>query len=215
MKKVLLTSVLAASLMCAPIWATTIDLHAKPVEKSKVTTQVNAGTRLLPIYYPGKGQWLKVADPKNGNVGWVRFKDLNGASPVAGMHGVKYHQKIVTKSDNHGKGPQVYRVVEYSGTQKLKPKQVQELVQHMQMQSQRMQAQMQHMMQNMQASFNSMQPINPVMEGQGMMDMPMVQPVVVVSVPQSQQVISNAKTSQSETKSNWLNNLSQQVKSKS
>ncbi len=50
-------------------FATTLSLYQNPDSKSNVIATVKEGQAIIPIFT--QGDWIKVGDPTNGNVGWV------------------------------------------------------------------------------------------------------------------------------------------------
>lgn len=66
---------LGAMTMAASVWAAGIPLYQAPNTESKVATQVEAGTHLIPIYRSNEHRgWVKVANPRDGQVGWLRIE---------------------------------------------------------------------------------------------------------------------------------------------
>jgi len=51
-----------------------ISLHQQPDEKSSVVASIPANQAIIPIFI--QGEWVKIADPTNGNVGWVSNETL-------------------------------------------------------------------------------------------------------------------------------------------
>ena len=50
-------------------FATPLSLYQNPDSKSNVIATVKEGQAIIPIFT--QGEWIKVGDPTNGNVGWV------------------------------------------------------------------------------------------------------------------------------------------------
>ncbi|MDF1654147.1 MAG: SH3 domain-containing protein [Coxiellaceae bacterium] len=164
-----LVSVVGAS------WAASISLYQTPDVKSKVATQVETGQRLIPIYQSKEHQgWIKVANPADGKVGWMKFPGAhNGTHPPKAMAKKAsdgFVQRVVTTTEKDG--PKQYKVVEYSGSEKLNHKQVQKLIQSMERRNAQMQQDMNRMMNDMRTNFFGFQPIEP----------PVVERVVLVPV---------------------------------
>lgn len=59
--------------------AKSIDLYDQPKEGKPIAT-LNSETGIITIFTPKNSDWLKVADPTNGNVGWVKSKDLDNTT---------------------------------------------------------------------------------------------------------------------------------------
>lgn len=88
-KKLILACVLSVFAACS--FAETIDLYDQPKNDAKVVGKIDASTGIMPIYTPKEGGWVKVADPSNGNVGWVKQIDLNKVSNSS----VSFTQQII------------------------------------------------------------------------------------------------------------------------
>lgn len=71
-----LIALIAACLVPASSMANTINLHDQPMDQSKITGTVDLSTGIIPIYTPKDSQWTKVADPRNGNTGWIKNSEL-------------------------------------------------------------------------------------------------------------------------------------------
>ncbi|MDF1795200.1 MAG: SH3 domain-containing protein [Coxiellaceae bacterium] len=164
-----LVSVVGAS------WAASISLYQAPDVKSTVTAKVETGQRLIPIYQSNDHQgWIKVANPKDGAVGWMKVKRAGDATHPPKLVTKKtddgFMRRVVTTTEKDG--PKQYKVIEYSGSEKLDNKQVQKLIQSMEKRNAQMQADMNRMMNDMRTNFFGFQPIEP----------PVVERVVLVPV---------------------------------
>tara|TARA_R110000868_G_scaffold318196_4_gene578991 strand:+ start:3466 stop:4032 length:567 start_codon:yes stop_codon:yes gene_type:complete len=56
--------------------AATIKLYEKPSDTAKVTGTVDLSAGIIPIFTPENSPWIKVANPQNGETGWVKNTDL-------------------------------------------------------------------------------------------------------------------------------------------
>ena len=79
--------------------AATLSLYQNPDSTSNVIGSVKEGQAIIPIF--NRGDWIKVGDPSNGNVGWVT-KDMlqkSGypqiAMKVSGSNNPKEVQKVI------------------------------------------------------------------------------------------------------------------------
>lgn len=205
-----LTAIGLASVV-GSVCAASIPLYQAPDAKSAVAANVQAGQRLIPIYRSNQhSNWVKVADPSNGKVGWLQISQpkikyvqkpakpqlpKSAQAPAVANAPAKplpkHGPKVVTKVDKVGdktvkvteikpeqggfikriitttedNGPKQYQVIEYSGSEKMSDKQVQQVIRNMERRNMEMQRDMQRMMQDMQQNFFSFQPIAPpVME---------------------------------------------------
>lgn len=93
-----LTTLLGVSLT-GTAFAKTINLYQEPQTTSKIVGTVDTASGVVSIYSPKKSDWVKVGDPKNGMVGWVKKTDLGDA---------KINFNIMT-SGGHGEGYQVFQ----------------------------------------------------------------------------------------------------------
>lgn len=131
-------------LLFATNLAYALNIHEQADDKSKIAFTAKPGEQLIPIFT--QNQWVKVANPKDGNVGWVKLSEFKKPpSAKANRQHIATTESKITE-DN---GPKVYRIVEYSGPDKLKPEQIEQLVAQMQKRQQQMDRYMQMMMQNM------------------------------------------------------------------
>lgn len=107
-------------------FANSIDLRAEPNDQAKVTGTIDLSAGIIPIYTPKDSQWVKVADPRNGNTGWVKasaLKDSNG-------NVISFSQQI---SDN-GSGQSIQML--QTGGNQLTPDQKKKLEAQLQQQEQ-------------------------------------------------------------------------------
>ena len=169
-----LTAIALASAV-AMSWAASVSLYQSPDVKSQVTAKVKTGQRLIPIFQSKDHQgWIKVANPTNGTVGWMKIQN-NKPKPATKTATKKtengFVQRTITTTEKEG--PKTYRVIEYSGNEKLSNKQVEKLMAQMEQRNAQMQQDMDRMMNDMRTNFFGFQPI---------ITPPVVERVVVVPV---------------------------------
>jgi len=112
-----------------------IQLYEKPDTASSVIATVKPDSSLITIFQ--KDEWLKVANPSNGDVGWTRRADLQAASaPLIYVH--TYRKKTDKNGDNG------YYVIQYTGTQNLSKKQIETLIKHAKKQQEATRKTMEH-----------------------------------------------------------------------
>lgn len=81
--------------------AATLSLYQYPDSKSNVIASVKEGQAIVPIF--NHGDWIKVGDPTNGNVGWVSKQDLQKlgypmmSMQISGSKDPKEAQKMLDK----------------------------------------------------------------------------------------------------------------------
>lgn len=186
------------------VFANTISIYAKPEDNAQVISQVRGGTQLIPIYYPKTGKWLKVANPTNGNVGWIRFADLSGESTLPGLHEMKFKQRLESRSKDNG--PEVVRIIEYSGPQKLSEAEIKTLVEQMQRRQAQLNATMQLMMRAMVQDFNNFSREDSFAFEDDFFTFPLIQPMLIVP----QQGDPN-KPAQQQAKSGWWQSIKKKM----
>jgi hypothetical protein len=203
-KTLMVVTAASISLFMGSVWAAGIKLYSQPDTKAKVASEVPKGQRLIPIYQsPQHRGWLKVANPHDGSVGWMRLLPPKTkapmAKPVKGHMPIdqppvanQFSQRVVTTQEP-GKAPQSYRVIEYSGPEKLSKQQLADVIARMEQRQQRLQQDMRRMMDNMQRDFFSFQP----------MALPTVEHVVVVPVAESTEKAAPLNQPEPEKKSFW------------
>lgn len=163
-RKWLLLATLALS---TGIFAKSITLYDQPNNTAKSVGSINLDSGVIPIFTPVDNKdWIKVADPKNGNVGWVKSKDMQGAENESTF---TYTQKVMTT----GNGPNAY-IVQYGVPQKLTPEQSQAVFKKIQEREQALQNDINHLMQNMYQNMHQL-----------WYGYPMIMPVLVVPEPAS------------------------------
>jgi hypothetical protein len=120
-------------------FAKNLNLYDLPKDGSKVVGTIDSATGIIPIFSPKDVNWVKVADPKNGNVGWIKSTDLNSAN------GSNFSFKVITT----GSGPNSYQVVQFGSPQPFTSEQAKTIMKNMEVRQQQLQKDIQKMMQNM------------------------------------------------------------------
>lgn len=72
--------VMATLFTTTTIYAKTITLYSEPKMDSKVAGTMDTEGGITIVYTPKRGEWIKIANPANGNVGWVKSSILEGDS---------------------------------------------------------------------------------------------------------------------------------------
>jgi hypothetical protein len=91
-------------------FAKNINLYDQPSTTSKVVGSINQSNKLVPIFTTKAGDWMKVGDPANGNVGWVKVSDFSTAAGGATSSGFSMSEETV----NTANGPQTYRTIQFA-----------------------------------------------------------------------------------------------------
>lgn len=134
MKKVLATLCLlfAASIS----YAKPINLYDEPKADAKVVGTLDSQVGAITIFTPKDGGWVKVADPRDGKVGWIKSTEFGDTN---------FSFRVITSGD----GAKGYRVYQYGGTQAYSPQKMDEEMKKMQQRQQAIQRRMQHLMEDM------------------------------------------------------------------
>lgn len=151
------------ALFIAPLCSAKIlTLYDQPQANAKTVGTIDSDAGLIPIYTPKNDtHWIKVADPKNGNVGWIKSSDLD----MKGTNAFSFTQKVIST----GNGPNSY-VIQFGNPQLLTPEQSKEFYQRLQEQSKRIQQNAEKMMEEMFKNVNQNQ-------------IPVLMPVIVMPNP--------------------------------
>lgn len=142
-----------------------ISLYQQPDAKSAVAGTIAPGQAIMPIFT--QGEWTKIADPSNGNVGWVS----NATLQQYRMPQVKTITQSTTTPNGSG-----YKVMQFGGTMPFDQKQLDELMKNWQAQQGNMQRVFGQMLEqsavNLEALAKEMQKQN--------FQFPMIVPLVVM-----------------------------------
>ncbi len=120
--------------VASPSMAKPINLYEQPNASSKMVQTIDSSAGIITIYTPKEGEWVKVADPRNGNVGWIKASDLSNS---------KMSFNFITT----GESPQGYQFIQIGNT-RLTTEKMQQAVKQFEVQQQNFQKEMQTMMQN-------------------------------------------------------------------
>lgn len=99
----------------------TISLYEQPNSNSKVVATIEKGKPIMPIF--SKDNWIKIADPSNGNVGWISNDTLKANNMP----------KIYVKTFSQGSGQNgSTQVIQYTGNKVIDEKQMNDMIQDLQ-----------------------------------------------------------------------------------
>lgn len=115
MRLFLASLTLSALLASSSVLAAKINMYDTPVDTAKVSGTIDLANGVIPIFSPPNSEWTKVADPTNGNTGWVKnseLKDSNG-------NVITFQQKVA--SDNNGQSQSVQMSSSYGNPANLTP----------------------------------------------------------------------------------------------
>ena len=168
-KLALLFTLLATLFLPLSVLAKTVNLYEEPKDGAKQVGTLDTQVGIIAIYTPEKGDWMKVADPRNGNVGWVKVKDLGEANTTD----YTFTQRFI----NTGNSPQTYQIFQFGGPHKMTPEQVQLQLKQTEQRQLQMQENMNKAMQNMVNDMNNLYHWNTQWYNNSA---PFVMPVIVI-----------------------------------
>jgi hypothetical protein len=128
--------------------AQSISLYEQPSPSAKVIGSADLSSGIIPIYTPPNNKdWIKIADPRNGNVGWIKSSELKSAK--GGESNVTFTQKIISTD----KQPNSYQVMQFGPngiqTNMMNNEQIKAFTQKMRIEQQSLQNSFQNIMKNM------------------------------------------------------------------
>lgn len=91
-----------------------LSVYDKPEENAKIVTTIKNDQEIIPIFYPKDGKWVKIADPQNGDTGWVKAEKIKSPKTVT-----KITVADKQKNDN---STEMYRMIQCSNTKNLSDK---------------------------------------------------------------------------------------------
>ncbi len=95
-----------------------IPLLQDPKSGSPTTGTADLSYGVIPIFTSKDGNWVKIGDPRNGNVGWVKSSELSGNDSTS----VIFSHSISTGGKNTN-----YQVFQFGTPSKLTPDQTKAL----------------------------------------------------------------------------------------
>ncbi len=101
-----------------------INLYDQPQAAAKIVGTFDSTKGFIPIFSTPDGQWVKIGDPRNGNVGWAKITDL---ATTNGPAGISVMQKTVNDPSGVPKSYQVFQFLDPSTTQQQRQKMSQDL----------------------------------------------------------------------------------------
>ena len=156
--KLLLLAVLFSPLIS---FAQKITLYDQPATNAKIVGNADLSSGIIPIFTPSTGDWTKIADPTNGNVGWVKKSDISHAKGTT-----NFSQQIITNNP----ASQSNQTFLFGMPQNMNQEQMQAWVKKAQEEQQMMQQKFQNVMKDMNELFqrewqlfnsNSLLPVQP------------------------------------------------------
>lgn len=128
------------------VYGQSVSIYAEPQTKSKIITTIAQGHSLIPVFE--QKDWVKVANPDNGDIGWVQktIFDQNTRTVGTVNNNANVREYLITNKDKDGKAQGTYRIITYSNTKPLDEQQAQALFNRIKEQQRRMQESFNRMM---------------------------------------------------------------------
>lgn len=163
---------LAIATLTSSSYAKPLNLYDQPKADAKVVGTIESSNGMVPIFTPEHSEWMKVGDPKNGNVGWINVNDLNDSSGSVATQFSMTQKTIDTKS-----GPKTVQMVEFSTPKTMSSQQSVALQKEIQTRQDNLQKSIQKMMQDFYRDMSTYYMQNPAVFGSP--NMPIVMPIIV------------------------------------
>ncbi len=125
--------------------AKTINLYDDPTTAANIVDTLNSASGVILIYSPKDGTWVKIANPKNGNVGWVKSSELGNNSTT--------QTRVSVASGSGEDGKEVSTIMHFGNSVKITTEQAQAMVKKLKLQQQAVHQSMQHMVNDMNKLF--------------------------------------------------------------
>lgn len=114
-----------------------VNLYQSPDTGANVLQKITPGQKLIPIFH--RKDWVKVANPQNGDVGWI---NLNQYQEAQDNYFQPQIQTFFLRKEKDEQGKSTVNVVAYRDGKKLTGKEAKELYEQM---SKQQTAQLQHL----------------------------------------------------------------------
>ncbi|MES2216929.1 MAG: SH3 domain-containing protein [Pseudomonadota bacterium] len=163
-----------SSFATSAVLAKNISLYEEPKTDSKVVASIDSSSTLVPIFSNKSGDWMKVGDPKNGNVGWIKVSDLSTSKGDSESSGFSMTEQTVGTPN----GPQTYRTIQFGNGSPMGSDQAQSIIQKIQTQQAQIQKNTQQMYNNLYRDMNALYLSNPAAFSNG--GFPVFMPVIVI-----------------------------------
>lgn len=130
----LLLSGFLLSMLAQAGFAKTIPLYEQPENNAKVVGSVDTSVGIISIFAPEKSAWVKVADPRNGNVGWIKSSEV-------GEQGFSYNM-LRTKDG----GQKIEMIQQQGSTKPYSPKHLDKTLEEIKVQQKKVQENIESML---------------------------------------------------------------------
>jgi hypothetical protein len=113
------TSLTSSSLI--QVQAQSLSIYSTPDTHSKVMMTLKKGQMIIPFFQ--QGDWMKIANPQTGEVGWVQKENLAQEATITAITSPSSQEYTVTQKDDKGNIIHSYRIDVYSNSKTLTPEQ--------------------------------------------------------------------------------------------
>lgn len=155
--------ILLLCLITTSSFAKNLNLYEQPKSDAKIVGTLDPSKGIVPIFTPKGGDWVKIGNPNNGDIGWVKSSDLAQSSTTPS--GFSFSQQI----ESTGSGPKSY-VFKLGVPAPLTKEQADALYKQIQAQQAAIQQSVQKVIQDVFTNYNQ----------SGTLEIPIVMPVVLM-----------------------------------
>lgn len=179
-----LITLISASAFMSVAMAKPVALYDNPSDQAKIVGTVDLALGIIPIFSPKDSDWVKVADPRNGHVGWVKAKELSANGSLS--------FKTEFKADDDNGMSRSYNIIEFGNTNKKSNKELQAQLERLQEQQTNIQKTVNKSINNMVNDMNQLYKEYSQMMNE--MGMPIIMPIMI---PQTQRDVNTESKKQS------------------
>jgi hypothetical protein len=112
-----LSIALLTTFLATTTYAKSVNLYDQPQPNAKVVGTIASDSPMVPIFSSKDGKWMKVGDPKDGTVGWVKVGDLSNNN----NSGFSFTQQTI----NSGDGPKT--TIQFGVPQEMSEEQIKDI----------------------------------------------------------------------------------------
>jgi len=118
-----------------------LNVYDKPEDSAKVATTIKNDQEIIPIFYPKDNKWVKIANPQNGDTGWVKADQIKSPKTVTKI--------TVADNQKNNNSTETYRMIQCSNTKNLSDKDAKQAVKQAAEASRKIESSMQKMHERM------------------------------------------------------------------
>lgn len=97
-----------------------LSVYDKPEESAKIVATIKDNQEIIPIFYPKDGKWVKIADPQNGDTGWVKAEQIKSPKTVTKI--------TVADKQKNNNSTETYRMIQCSNTKNVSDKDTKQVI---------------------------------------------------------------------------------------